>query len=67
MKTWTLTADITAGRMSVLAAERGAHYVGVTQGRLVEVSALGNKPPEWMVDIHRLLLDEGVYARIDRV
>lgn len=64
---WTLTADVTAGRMAVLLAERGAHYVGVTQGRLVEVSALGPTPPEWMVDIHRLLLDEGVHARIDRV
>ena len=64
---WTLTANVTAGRMAVLLAERGAHYVGVNQGRLVEVSALGNKPPEWMVDIHRLLRSEGVYARIDRV
>jgi len=53
--------------MAVLLADRGAYYVGVTQGRLVEVSGVGPTPPEWMVDIHRLLRSEGVYARIDRV
>lgn len=65
-RTWTLSADVTAGAMEVMAVDAGAAMTpSVSQGRWSSVSTLGVQPAAWMTALAERFNAEGTDYTLD--
>ncbi len=66
-RTWTLEADVSAGRLQLDAAEILGYQPGVTCGRYASVSAMGDKrtAPDWMRQLATEYRGMGIDVSVD--